>query len=52
MKKLLVVTGLIVLASCKSTSHKCDAYGSVEEYDIHKNDLELQKKYSSYIVIK
>ena len=52
MKKLAYLVIVIILTSCKTSSHKCDAYGSVEEYDINKATLESQKKYSSYIVIK
>jgi hypothetical protein len=40
----------IVLSSCK-TSQRCEAYGEVE-YDIHKEQLEAQKKYCSIEKIK
>jgi hypothetical protein len=51
MKKLVVVA--LLITSCKTSSHKCDAYGSTEqENDIHKISLENQKKYSSVVTIK
>ncbi len=47
---------LMVLTSCKTTSHvKCDAYSinnNIEEYDIHKMEIEKNKKYSSIVSIK
>ena len=51
MKKCIVVIALLAV-SCKSTSHKCDAYGSTNELDIHKVNIESQKKYCSYVVVK
>ena len=42
---------MIVLCSCKTTKTHCDAYGEVE-YDIHKSNVESQKKYSSVCTIK
>jgi len=58
MKKFLVLINLslLVLTSCKTTSHvKCDAYSineNNEEYDINKIMLENNKKYSSFVSIK
>lgn len=58
MKKFLVLITLysVILTSCKTTSHvKCDAYSinnNVEEYDIHKIEMEKNKKYSSIVSIK
>jgi hypothetical protein len=49
MKKLLFT--LLILTSCKTSSHKCDAYGSTEE-DVFKEHIESQKKYISFQVIK
>ena len=52
MRKLVVVAVLLV-TSCKSSSHKCDAYGSVEQDpDIHKHVLESQKKYVTVVSIR
>jgi hypothetical protein len=51
MKKFLVLINLslLVLTSCKTTSHvKCDAYSineNNEEYDINKIMLENNKKF-------
>lgn len=42
---------LLVTLSCKSSKAPCDAYGEVE-YDIHKSNVESQKKYSSVCTIK
>lgn len=49
MKKVFIVGGLLLLmVSCKTTEHKCDAYGDVNlEYDINQVDIESQKKYNS-----
>ena len=58
MKKfsVLIILSLLVLTSCKTTSHvKCDAYSinnNIEEYDIHKMEIEKNKKYSSFVSIK
>jgi len=47
------VGGLLLLVSCKTSSHKCDAYGSVDlEFDIHKVSIEQQKKYTTVCTIK
>jgi len=51
MKKIIVIVSLIVLASCKTSKTHCDAYGELE-YDIHKVELESQKKYSSVSALK
>jgi hypothetical protein len=51
MKKIIVIVSLIVLASCKTSKTHCDAYGELE-YDIHKAELESQKKYSSDSALK
>jgi len=38
MKKFLIlITLLILLSACKSSSHNCDAYGYVENTDIKNN---------------
>lgn len=42
---------MLVTLSCKSTKTHCDAYGEVDD-DIHKSNLESQKKYSSVCTIK
>ena len=53
MKRILIAGGLLLLVSCKTSSHKCDAYGSVDpEFDIHKVSLEQQKKYTTVCTIK
>ena len=54
MKKLIGGVLIVVVSACKTSSHKCDAYGymEVEEYDIHKLNAESQKKYSSCFVVK
>jgi len=51
MKKIIVIVSLIVLASCKTSKTHCDAYGELE-YDIHKIDIDSQKKYTSVCTLK
>ena len=50
MKKLVLIL-VLGLYSCKSTKHNCDAYGDLE-YDIHKVQLENEKKYNSTYTIR
>lgn len=54
MKKVFIVGGLLLLmVSCKTSKHKCDAYGDTNiEYDIHQIDIESQKKYNSVTSLK
>jgi hypothetical protein len=53
MKKGAWVVMLLMLfvSSCKTTKTHCDAYGGAE-YDIHKLQLESEKKYSTTCTIK
>lgn len=51
MKKMLMLIPFLGLLSCKSAKTHCDAYGEVE-YDIHKIELESQKKYTSVCTLK
>ena len=54
MRRVLIVGGLLLLmGSCKTTEHKCDAYGDVNvEYDINQVEIESQKKYNSVTSLK
>jgi len=53
MRKVLFIGGIIfLLVSCKTSKHKCDAYGDADIEDIYKIKIEAQKKYCSYTVIK
>jgi hypothetical protein len=50
MKKIILLA-LLITTGCKTTKTHCDAYGQVE-YDIHKLQLESEKKYSTTCTIK
>ena len=50
MKKIFILA-LLITTGCKTSKSHCDAYGEVE-YDIHKTNLEAQKKYTSVCTIK
>lgn len=53
MKRLLYVGGIVfLLVSCKVSKHKCDAYGDADIDDIHELNIESQKKYCSYVIVK
>jgi hypothetical protein len=53
MRKLGLIGGIVfIMVSCKTSSHKCDAYGDVDIDDIHKINIESQKKYCSYVIVK
>lgn len=52
MKKFLFIVGLM-LTSCGSTKHKCDAYSDIrdtENFDISQETIKNQEKYSSYTI--
>ena len=51
MKKLGFIILIITLTGCKSSSHKCDAYGFQDD-DISKENLTSHKKYVGFEVIK
>jgi hypothetical protein len=51
MKKAAIVLLVLILQGCKTTKTHCDAYGEVE-YDIHKTQLESQKKYTTVCTLK
>lgn len=50
MKKIILLV-LLITTGCKTTKTPCDAYSEVE-YDIHKIQLESQKKYSTVCTLK
>lgn len=37
MKKILIITILLILCSCGTTKQKCDAYGNIDNIEI--NDI-------------
>jgi len=51
MKKTAALLLILILLSCKTTKHKCDAYGANHD-DIFNEHVEEQKKYISSEVIK
>jgi hypothetical protein len=53
MRRLVMMGGIVLLlVSCKVSKNKCDAYGDADIEDIYKINIEAQKKYCSYTVIK
>ncbi len=53
MKKLFIIIVLsTIFTACKTAKKHCDAYGSIENYDIYDTHVESQKKYSNVVVIK
>ncbi len=53
MRKVLLLGGIVfILVSCKTSKHKCDAYGDADIEDIDRINMESQKKYCTYTIIK